>query len=85
MQGKSVQERSLPDNGAFVQFRVPAGVPSCTLSSNLPLTFMMMTFPNHFFPDQFHLKRWAAAEPQAIPLMSGEVVWDNMSSAAYNN
>lgn len=23
-------------------------VPSCTLSSNLPLTFMMMTFPNHF-------------------------------------
>lgn len=42
---------------------VPAGVPSCIFCSNLPLTFMMMTFPNHF-SDQFHLKRWAAAETQ---------------------
>lgn len=49
MQGKSVKERSLRDNRAFVQFRVPAGVPSCTLSSNLPLTFVVMTFPLAFF------------------------------------
>lgn len=52
-----LQERSLRDKGAFVQFRVPAGVPPCTLSPNLPLTFMMMTFlKTFFFPDYFSLK-----------------------------
>lgn len=71
MQGKSVQERSLRDNGAFVQFRVPAGVPSCTLSSNLPLTFMMMTFPKHFFLTSFI---WRDGQHTTVPLMSCEVV-----------
>lgn len=49
--GEDLQEQSFRDNGAFVQFRVPAGVPWCTLSSNLPLTFMMMmmTCADHYF------------------------------------
>lgn len=81
MQEKSVQERSLRDNGVFVQFRVPAGVPSCTLSSNLSFDLSDDDFSWPFFSWPVSFEEMGSSRGNDPT----EVIWDTISFAVYNN